>query len=164
MRSEYTDTWLEDGQEKIGDQKVVDLPFTDASARALIIRKRDGALLGTLHQKGSRYALPGGAFEDGESSAEAILRELAEEHIELLGVDDKWRSRIEVDYFDGYRELSVWHIFEVDDARIGVSDENVESRWVLQDEDVWHPFMRERILLILHRHLPALTKLKLKLE
>ena len=139
----------------------MELPFRRASARALVVRSRDGALLGALHREGGRYALPGGAFEDGETSAEAILRELEEENIKLIDPDSEWESRIAVDYYGGYRELSIWHIIEVEEVIVGESEENVDCRWVQQDEDVWHPFMRERLLLILSRNLPDQIKMKI---
>ena len=157
MKAEYLDVWFEQGVEKTGAQKSVELPFRRVSARALIVRTHDGALLGALHREGGRYALPGGAFEDGESSSEAVLRELAEENIKLIAPDSEWGTRIAVDYFDGFRELSVWHIIEVEDVTIGESEENVDCRWVQQGEDVWHPFMHERLILVLSRNLPDLA-------
>ncbi len=164
MKAEYTDVWFEKGVEVAGSQKTVHLPFSRISARALVVRKHDGALLGALHQEGGRYALPGGAMDDGESSAETVARELAEENIHLAGADDGWDLRVAVDYFDGYRELSIWHIIEVDDAIIGKCEENIDCRWIQQDEDVWHPFMRERLLLILNQSLPELVKSRLVVQ
>lgn len=154
MKAEYEDVWFDRGFEKTGDPKTVELPFRRASARALIVRRNDGAILGALHREGGRYALPGGAFEDGESSAEAVVRELAEENIKLINSDDEWKTQIAVDYFDGYQELSVWHIFLVDEVEVGESEENVDCRWIGQEEDAWHAFMHERLLLVLNQVLP----------
>ena len=128
MKSEYIDVWYTDGVESTGEHKVIDLPFKRACARALIIRRVDGAILGTLHREGGRFALPGGSIEDGESSAEAVMRELTEENFSLVEPDGDWKNRIAVDYFDGSRLFSVWHIFHVENASIGESEENIESR------------------------------------
>ena len=155
MKAEYTDVWYADGQEIIGLPKTVGLPFKRISARAIILRRKDGFLLGTLHRQDGRYALPGGTVEDGESTAQAVKRELAEENIILTNPD--WDSRVAVDFYDGYRELSVWHIAIVDDAEIGFSEENVESKWLSQDEDVWYPYMHENLILTLNRYLPDLS-------
>jgi len=158
MKCEYTEVWSVDGEEIAGQQKMISLPFRRVSARAIIIRKRDGAILGTLHRRGGKYALPGGSLEDGENPLEAVLRELEEENIHLVEPDQALENTFAVDYFAGYGELSVWHFFLVADAHIGVSDENIESRWVSQDEDVWYPDMRERLLLEIRKHLPNLVK------
>lgn len=161
MKSEYIDVWYTDGVEIKGKHKAIDLPFKRACARALIIRKADGAILGTLHRKGGRLAPPGGSIEDGESSAQAVIRELSEENILLVGPDPNWGERVAVDYYDGYHELSVWHVFQVEDVSIGESEENIESRWVQQDEDVWYPHMHEKIILTINRFLPELANKKL---
>jgi len=158
MKCEYTEVWSVDGEEIAGQQKVISLPFRRVSARAIIIRKRDGAILGTLHRRGGKYALPGGSLEDGENPLEAVLRELDEEHIYLIEPNKSLGNAFAVDYFAGYGELSVWHFFLVTDAHIGVSEENIESRWISQDEDVWYPDMYERLLIEIHKHLPHLAK------
>ncbi len=158
MRAIYKEIWFQDGKEIQGEEVTVYLTFGRTSARALIVRRGDGAILGTLHRKNGKFALPGGAIDDGESPAEAVERELHEENIQLVGGNDDWKTRIAVSYFEGYQELSVWHIFDVEDAFIGECDENILSRWVAQDEDVWYPFMRERIILILNRLLPELAR------
>ena len=164
MKCEYTEVWTVGGEEIAGQQKTVLLPFKRVSARAIIIRKRDGAILGTLHRHGGRYALPGGALEGGESTLEAVLRELDEENIRLLEPDKSLETAFAVDYFDGYGELSVWHLFPVVDVHIGESEENVESRWVSQDEDVWYLHMRERLLMEIGKRLPHLVKKTLQVK
>lgn len=164
MKSEYTEVWTSNGVEVPTSQKSIILPFKRASARALILRKRDGAVLGTLHAVDGNYALPGGAFEDGETSQEAVLRELEEENIVLVNQDPSWRTDIVVDYFRGYGELSIWHIFVVDDAEFGACDENIESRWISQDEDLWHPYLKEKIILAICRIVPDLAKKNLSIE
>lgn len=161
MKSEFTEVWYENGVEITGGHRMVHLPFKRASARALILRRDDGAILGTLHRVGGNFALPGGSIEDGESSAGAVMRELAEENIHLIEASRFWENRVAVDYFDGYQELSVWHIFDVEDASIGVSEENIESRWVQQEEEIWYPFMHEKIILLINQFLPDLARRRL---
>ena len=162
MKAQYTDVWFDQGREIPGSLKSVKLPFRRVSARAVILRRKDGFIIGTLHRKDGKYALPGGAVEDGESTEQAVRRELSEENINLLSPE--WDSGLVVDYFDGYGELSVWHIVIVDQAEIGYSEENVESRWVSQAEDVWYPSMREHILLGLNRYHPELCHAKIKVH
>jgi 8-oxo-dGTP pyrophosphatase MutT (NUDIX family) len=164
MRAEYQDVWFVAGKTIQGEDKDVRLPFKRISARAIIVRRRDGAVLGTLHRAGGRYALPGGALEDGESTLQAVRRELEEERIELVDPDDSVEEDIVVDYFGGYGELSVWHLFTVADANIGSSEENVESRWLGQDEDVWYPGMREKLILAIHQYRPELAEVSLKVD
>ena len=159
MKAQYKDVWFEQDTEISGSTKSVKLPFRRISARAIIVRRKDGFIIGTLHRKNGDYALPGGALENGESTKEAVSRELAEENFNLL--NPSWEPRVVVDYFDGYGELSVWHIIIVDDVEIGFSEENIESRWVGQEEDVWYPFMHERIILAINKYLPELCKAKI---
>jgi hypothetical protein len=52
----------------------------------------------------------------------------------------------------------------VDNVGIGFSEENVESRWVSQEEEVWYPFMQERIILALNQYLPELCNAKIKVH
>lgn len=101
--------------------------------------------------------MPGGAIEDGESAAQAVARELEEEQIILIDPEPGWEELIAVDYFAGYKELSVWFIISVEDAEIGISEENIESKWIPQGEDIWYPFLLERIILTLSRLTPALA-------
>lgn len=157
MKAEYIDTWYIAGEEITGNQKVVDLPFRRTCARALIVRKNDRHILGTLHREDGKYALPGGAIENNESAARAVARELEEEKIILVDPEPGWEELIAVDYYVGYKELSVWFIIPVEDAEIGVSEENIESKWISQGEDIWYPFLLERIILTLSRIKPELA-------
>ena len=157
MKANYIDTWFQDGVEITGSSKTVDLPFRRTCARALIVRKRDLSILGTLHRAEGKYALPGGAIEDGEKAAQAVARELEEEQIILIDPDPGWEDLIAVDYYAGYQELSIWFVIPVKDAKIGESEENLESKWVPQTEDPWYPFLRERIILTLSRIAPSLA-------
>ena len=139
------------------------MPFSRVSARAIIIRQKDGAILGTLHRVNGMYALPGGGLENNENAEEAIARELQEENISLIGIDDGWRERITVDYYNGYQELTVWYLFVVKDADIKPCEENIETRWISQDEDVWYPLIREKILLSVQKQMPELARQKLSI-
>jgi len=134
------------------------LPFNRVSARAIIVRHSDGAILGTLHRKNGRYALPGGAVDDNERVEDTILRELKEENITLIDSDDYWHERITVDYYHGYQELSVWYLFVVQGADVKPCEENIETRWIGQDEDAWYSLMKEKILLALQKQAPSLLK------
>jgi len=163
MKAEYVDVHFgADGTEILGVPKTIQLPFRRASVRAIVVRRMDGALLGTLHHLGGSYALPGGAIDDSESAAQAIQRELAEENITLIGSDEDWEERIFVDYFAGYHELAVWYLFIVDDAEILPSHETVETSWLAQDERVWYPGMRAKLLLALHAVAPGLARFNLE--
>ena len=155
MKAEYRDTLIIDGEQVQGDQKTVKLPFTHLSARAIIIRRQDGAILGALHRPGGKYALPGGAIDDGESAESALLRELKEEGINLIGSDDGWSERLAVDYFSGYNELCLWYLFLVDGVEFSKDEELLDVKWVPQEEDPWYPDNKEKFLLALSRYLPG---------
>ena len=104
----------------------------------MILRKSDGTILGVLHRPDGRFAPSGGALEDGETPEDAILRELAEEEITLINSDADWSSRIDLHFYVGYKVLSIWYLFLVDDVEIGESDEVIEAKLFRQDEDVWY--------------------------
>jgi 8-oxo-dGTP pyrophosphatase MutT (NUDIX family) len=141
----------------------VKLPFNHITARAVIVRRRDGALLGVLHRMDGRYAPPGGHMEDGESPDQSLLRELDEERIRLIGNDDRWRERVTVDYFDRTRSLNIWYLFLVEDAQIGYNEESVETRWLDPSQDVWYPNMREKILFAVQQYTPEFARLRVGL-
>ncbi|MFN2281162.1 MAG: NUDIX hydrolase [Anaerolineales bacterium] len=164
MKAEYQDVWFKHGIEVGGSHKIVELPFRRITSRAIIVRKSDLALLGTLHRKGGKFALPGGNIEDGETAEEAIIRELDEERIQLIRPDPNWQETLAVDYYDGYKELCVWYIIPVKDVKLGESEENIESRWISQGEDAWYPYMRERIILNLCKLKPALAELSISIS
>ncbi|MBN2043488.1 MAG: NUDIX domain-containing protein [Anaerolineales bacterium] len=136
------------------------LPFKRVTVRAVILRREDGALLGMLHRVDGKYAPPGGGMNKGESAEEALIRELAEEQIEIVGRDPKWRERMAVDYYDRHEELNIWYIFLADDVHIGYSNEWIDARWLNQTQDVWYPGMRERIFLAIENYLPDMLKVE----
>jgi 8-oxo-dGTP pyrophosphatase MutT (NUDIX family) len=162
MKAEFRETWFRQGEKIEGKTKTISLPFGRVSARALILRRRDGAILGTLHREGGELAPPGGAVDAGESPDQAVEREIREENIQLVGDSGVWKTRFDVSYYDGYGELSIWYLFNVEDAVIGECDENILTRWVDQGEDVWYPNLREQMLLMMIRTTPELVKYELK--
>lgn len=129
-------------------------PFKKITARAVIIRRRDGALLGALHRKNGKYAPVGGAVDRRESPEEALLRELEEEKVRLIGSDNVWEERLAVDYHPGDDSLNLWYLFVVDDVQLGKNDEVVDTRWFDQTQDVWYPGMREKICLAIQSYVP----------
>ena len=131
-------------------------PFKQITARAIIIRRRDGALLGALHREDGKYALIGGAVDRGETPEEAILRELDEERVRLIGGDKTWEDRLAVDYYHGNGTLNLWYLFVVDDVQLGKNDEVIDTRWFDQTQDVWYPGMREKICLAIQNYVPDL--------
>jgi 8-oxo-dGTP pyrophosphatase MutT (NUDIX family) len=150
------------GQRVEWGEKQVELPFERITARALIVRRRDGALLGVRHTPQARFALPGGGVDNGESPSQALLRELNEEDITLVGLDDVWQDRLAVDYFDGYKELTLWYLISVEDAHWTPNPEIHECRWLDQSEDLWYPHQHRFILHLLNRFLPEYARLDLR--
>lgn len=139
----------------------IKLPFDSVTARAIILRRRDGAVLGVLHRhrKDGKYTLPGGHVDDGESADEAVLRELDEEGIRLTNPDETWRERLVVDYFHGTRTLNLWYLIMVDDVVIsGLNKEVAEARWLDQSQNVWYPSLHEKICLAIQDNLPDLLR------
>ncbi len=159
MKASFNETFIaESGEVIIGEHKSIELPFGRVSARAIIVRQEDSAILGTLHRKNGKYALPGGAIDNNESAKDAIARELQEENISLIGSDETWHNRISVSFYSGYKELAVWYLFVVEDAEAKPCEENIETKWISQEEDVWYPLLREKILLAIKTYTPELRK------
>ena len=154
MRVSYQDMFVNKGKVIPGEEKNIRVPFHRVSARALVVRRKDGAVLGTQHRANAGFALPGGNMEDGESAEQAVVRELYEENITLIGGDESWRDQITVDYFAGYGELSIWFMFLVDEVEIKPSYENVTTRWLLPEENLWHVHLGDRIRTFLKRSTP----------
>ena len=131
----------------------VELPFEHITARAIIVRREDGCLLGMKHRADGRYAPPGGHMENGESPDETVLRELDEEGLELVAPDPRWREWLAVDAFMPTAALNIWFVFLVDDVTVRPNSEGLSTRWFDPAEDVWYPEMREKIRLALQRYL-----------
>lgn len=96
---------------------------TDASGRALVVRKRGTTL----------FMQPGGKPEPGESAAEALVRELREE----IGVDvtaSRLRAlgRFETDAANepGHRVVAEAFALQLDPAAVAPAAEIAEARWI----------------------------------
>ena len=132
--------------------KTVTLPFHRISARAIIMRRADGAILGVRHGPTRKFALPGGGVDDGETPAQALRRELSEEGFTLIGAEEGWEDHFGVDYYAGYKELNVWFLITVEDAHMTPNPEIYEWQWVSQDDDPWYPGMGALILLLVKKY------------
>ncbi len=141
-----------------GGEAVVDLPFSAAMVNAIVIRRRDGALLGQLFYNDRKYQLPGGFILDGESAAGAIWRILEESNLLLIDDDQWWQDRVAVDYHPENKALHLWYLFMVDDVQVGDNEAVDETRWLDQSQDVWHPGTREKICLNLETSMPDLLR------
>jgi ADP-ribose pyrophosphatase YjhB (NUDIX family) len=130
------------------------LPFDEITVRAIIRRRKDGAILGALHRSDGKFALPGGSIKEGERWEDAILRELEEEGIRLIGNDTNWRNRLAVDYYQGYNQLSLWFIFVVDEVELNLSSELLQVEWISLDQDPWYPFLKDKLQLWIQQYLP----------
>lgn len=160
MQATYKDTFFQGDGEIYGPQKSVTLPFGRLSARALVLRASDGQILGMRHHTGAGFALPGGALDDGETPAQAVLRELEEENVTLINPDPGWQENLTVDYFSGYRELTLWYLIVVEDAEFGECEEVLETRWIPQDEDTWYAGMHLKLLFFIQQQAPQHARLK----
>lgn len=154
MKAHFNEISFHKDPPKDRGPKTVILPFKRVSARALIVRRSDGAIFGVRHRPGLGMALPGGGLDEGETPAEAMTRELGEENITLVHPDSGWHDRFGVDYYHGYRELNFWYLIAVDDVKTAPSEEIVEWAWVLQHENPWYPGMHTLILHFIEKHLP----------
>lgn len=136
------------------------LPFKNVTARAIILRREDGCLLGVLHRPDGAIAPPGGHLISGESPMDAVLRELEEENIRLIDSDIHWPERTAVDYYAVTQTLNIWFVFLVEDVQVGESEEIMDARWLNQSQDVWYPQMREKILLAIKTYVPDMLKVE----
>lgn len=136
----------------------INFPFEKVTSRAVIVRREDGCLFGVLHRPDGKFSPPGGGVENGEAPDEALLRELEEEKIRLIGFDANWRNHLAVDYYAERKELNLWYVFITDDVQLGNSHEILEARWLDQTQDMWYPGMREKILLTLKNFYPDMLK------
>ncbi|NJN44146.1 MAG: NUDIX hydrolase [Anaerolineae bacterium] len=157
MKATFNEIVYYDGQTHDLGQKTITLPFHRVSARAIILRRSDGAILGVRHQPGRGVALPGGGVDGGETPAQALHRELSEEGFTLIGADDDWRERFGVDYYAGYKELNFWFLITVEDADMTPNSEIHEWHWVSQHDNPWYPGMGEMILLLIKKYLPGMV-------
>ena len=157
MKATFNEINYYDGQTLDLGPKTVTLPFHRISARAILVRRSDGAILGVRHGPKRMLALPGGGVDDGESPAQALRRELIEEGFTLIGADDAWETRFGVDYYAGYKELNFWFLITVDDAHMTPNPEIFAYQWVPQGENPWYPGMGALIGLLVQKYLPEMV-------
>jgi hypothetical protein len=136
------------------------LPFDRAAAQAIIVRRKDGALLGVLHQLDDKFSTPGGEILADETPTQALTRILEEQSILLVDPDVRWESRMSVDFFRPANQLNIYYLFLVDEVRSGSSQQLVDVRWLDQSQDVWYHQMREKVLLAIKEYLPDLLKVE----
>ena len=109
----------------------------------LLVRRGRGPAAGT-------WSVPGGRVEAGETLAEAVIRELAEE-TSLEGVCDElvgWVERMSPEHHYVILDFAVT-ILEPADPRPG--DDAVEAEWVPLDE-VAHRRLADGLAEFLHEH------------
>ncbi len=163
MKAEFTEIIYYRGKPQANGHKTIELPFDRVAARALLLRRRDGAILGVLHRPDGRFALPGGGIDDGETPAETLCRELQEEGISLIGAGDGWQEQFGVDYYAGYRELNFWFLITVEDVEITPNhDEIVAYRWIGQTEDAWYPSLYSQIISLVNKYAQDLSQIVIR--
>jgi mutator protein MutT len=114
-----------------------------AEDRLLLVRRGRGPAAGD-------WSVPGGRVEPGETLAEAVLRELAEE-TGLEGVCDEligWVERLGAEHHYVILDFAVT-ILEPSDPRAG--DDAAEAEWVPLDE-VAHRRLADGLAEFLHEH------------
>lgn len=92
--------------------------------RYLVIRRADGLL------KGGCWCFPGGHLERGETSRQAVIRELAEE----LGISVEPVERLGAVRVDTSYVLAVWRVRHVGGAIRPAKEEIAEVRWATSEE------------------------------
>ena len=118
--------------------------------RLLLVRRGRGPAAGV-------WSVPGGRVEAGETLAEAVLRELAEE-TGLEGVCDElvgWVERMGPDHHYVILDFRVT-VLEPREPRAG--DDAIEAEWVPLD-DVAHRRLADGLAEFLHEHgiVPVIT-------
>ena len=111
--------------------------------RLLLVRRGHGPAAGT-------WSIPGGRVEAGETLAEAVLRELAEE-TGLEGVCDElvgWVERMSPEHHFVILDFGVT-VLDAQEPRAG--DDAVEAEWVPLDE-VAHRRLADGLAEFLHEH------------
>ncbi len=111
--------------------------------RLLLVRRGHGPAAG-------EWSVPGGRVEAGETLAEAVVRELAEE-TGVEGVCDRlvgWVERIEADHHFVMLDFAVT-VLEPGEVRAG--DDAAEAEWV-PIEEVPHRRLVDGLAEFLHEH------------
>ncbi len=104
-------------------------------ASALIFNETRDCILMTQREDNSRWCLPGGGMDSGESAAEACVREVLEETglevrvVKLVGVYTS--PDILVEYPDGNKIQPVAFSFEAEviGGELTLSDETIDFGW-----------------------------------
>ncbi|MDQ6796988.1 MAG: NUDIX domain-containing protein [Actinomycetota bacterium] len=114
-----------------------------AEERLLLVRRGHGPAAGT-------WSVPGGRVEAGETLAEAVLRELAEETA-LEGVCDGLLGWVERMGPDHHYVILDFTVTILDTATPRAGDDAVEAEWVPLDE-VAHRRLADGLAEFLHEH------------
>ena len=109
-------------------------------ASALIFDEARDRILMTQRSDNSRWCLPGGGMDPGESASETCIREVMEETglqvqvTRLIGVYTTPDMLIE--YLDGNKVQPVSFSFEAEitGGELGLSDETIDFGWYTVDE------------------------------
>ena len=109
-------------------------------ASALIFNETRDRILMTQREDNSRWCLPGGGMDPGESASETCVREVLEETglevkvVKLVGVYTS--PDILVEYADGNKIQPVAFSFEAEviGGELALSDETVDFGWYTVDE------------------------------
>jgi hypothetical protein len=140
--------------------KNIELPFESAAAHAMIVRRRDGAILGVLRQLDHKFLTPGGEILPAEEPIQAITRILDEHHIQLIDPDVNWEQRLAVDLNRPRNQLIIYYLILVEDIRSGTSEALVDVRWLDQSQDVWSHQTREKMLLTIQEYTPDMLNVE----
>lgn len=140
-----TDYFNDPGAPEANSLKVAVSAFVqDADGRILMIHRTDN----------DKYSIPGGGMEVGETVADAVVREVAEETgiqvrpVGIVGIFSNPRHVIAYDDGEVRQEFSICFAAEPIGGTPSTSSESKAVRWVPPEEiselDV-HPSIRERI-------------------
>lgn len=136
------------------------LPFEGAAAQAILVRRKDGAILGALYHGDKRYLLPTGQILAGETPVEALSRVLSQLKLQLIDPDVNWDSYLAVNYLPRKNQLGISFVLLVEEVRFGENEALADVRWLDQTQDVWHEQMRENILLAIKAYIPDLLNVE----
>ncbi|MFI7670816.1 NUDIX hydrolase [Nocardia sp. NPDC049526] len=123
-------------------------------AVSALVRDADGRILMIHRTDNDKYSIPGGGMEVGETVADAVAREVAEETgiqvrpIGIVGIFSDPRHVIAYDDGEVRQEFSICFGAEPIGGTLSTSSESKAVRWVPPEEiselDI-HPSIRERI-------------------
>jgi heptosyltransferase-2 len=113
--------------DNINNKKVVNAIITNSENKFLVIKRREG-----LHK--GKWAFPGGEIKKGETSEEALKREIKEEvNLELSKIIKKISD---YNYLgnQGEKKEGECYLVEVSAREVKINDESEEFRWVSLEE------------------------------